>query len=47
MFFEAYALHSEGSTREAILEAESCVGKRTSEFDYNDSATVDKEMPIS
>jgi hypothetical protein len=27
--YEAYALHCEGSTREAILEAESCVGKRT------------------
>lgn len=26
--WKAYALHSEGSTREAILEAESCVGKR-------------------
>ena len=27
---EAYALHCEGSTREAIMEAESCLGKRDS-----------------
>lgn len=29
---EAYALHCEGSTREAIMEAESALGKRDSTF---------------